>query len=107
MSEAEPVDPPFKTYSLDEVAAMVMPPEQDESAAWLARQLRAGRISGYKIRRTWRMTHQDVEDLIASGRKRPPVGRAPDPSGMTRTSRRRLEGYAPRSKAQTDCQTPE
>ncbi|RIR89282.1 toxin-antitoxin system HicB family antitoxin [Mycobacteroides abscessus] len=58
-------------------------------------------------------------DLTASGRKRSPVGPVPDPSSMTRTSRRRLERYAikgkqnvqgnrgPRPKTQRDCQTPE
>ncbi|OBJ49551.1 hypothetical protein [Mycobacterium sp. 1423905.2] len=54
----------IKTYSLDEVAAMVLPPEWTGGRRWLAYRLNRGEIGGYKLGRTWRMTHADVVDLI-------------------------------------------
>jgi hypothetical protein len=57
-----------RTYSLAEVAAMVLPPEWTGGVRWLARRLNRGEISGYKVGRVWRMTDDDVQAFIESGR---------------------------------------
>lgn len=78
----------MKTYSLQEVAAMVLPPEWKEPERWLRRHLVRGELSGYKVGHTWRMTEDDVEALLARYR----VGHTsvtPRPLSFTRTSRRR------------------
>ena len=85
----------IKTYSLSEVAKMVLPPEMTDGVRWLSRRLNRGELSGYRIGRTWRMTHEDVEDLIERHRKHP-LPRVPQEprtgavSGLTPTSRLRL-----------------
>jgi hypothetical protein len=56
---------PLVTFSLAEVAEMVLPPEWTDCVRWLVRRLNRGEISGYKIGRTWRMTEQQLNDLIA------------------------------------------
>lgn len=82
-------DRPLKTYSLAEVTGMVLPPDLNDPEGWLARYLRAGKIGGYKVGRTWRMTHQDVEDLITSNRTRPDTAPVADENrrGPSRRSR--------------------
>lgn len=76
---------PIKTYSLEEVAAMVLPPEMKNGRLWLRRRIRSGEVRGYKAGRSWRMTHQDVEDLIASHRNAPapPAREHEPPLGIT------------------------
>lgn len=118
------VDPPFKTYSLTEVAGMVLPPDLKQPERWLQRHLVAGRISGYKVGHTWRMTHGDIEDLIESCRKKsPPAPPVSEPDGFLRGLSPRSRAYrekygsagnpnrqkkrGPRPKTQTDCQNPE
>lgn len=56
------------TYSLPEVAAMVLPANWKEPVRWLQRHLVNGDISGYKVGHDWRMTADDVTDLVASRR---------------------------------------
>jgi hypothetical protein len=87
------VEPFIKTYSLEEVSAMVLPPDLKDGPGWLLRRLRSGNVGGYKVGRTWRMTRADVEDLIASHRN-PQARPAPEPYSdglsLTPTSRRRV-----------------
>jgi hypothetical protein len=94
-------DGPIKTYSLEEVAAMVLPSEWRDGERWLARRLNRGEIHGYKLGRTWRMTHAGVEELIAgySNTVKPLKPAAGDPAvnspvsiidGLSPQSRRRL-----------------
>ncbi|MFN3007396.1 helix-turn-helix domain-containing protein [Mycolicibacterium wolinskyi] len=66
-----PESVPIKTYSLEEVAAMVLPVEWSDGARWLQRRLARGEFSGYKVGRVWRMTHADVEDFIERSRNKP------------------------------------
>lgn len=78
----------LKTYSLPEVVAMVLP-ELTHGERWLAQRLRSGEVRGYKIGRHWRMTHEDVEDLIARHRNSPrptllPAEPERYPGGITR-----------------------
>jgi hypothetical protein len=69
MDEADPA--PIKTYSLEEVAAMVLPAEWADGVLWLKRRLAAGEVGGYRLNRNvWRMTRADVEELIEQRRNR-------------------------------------
>ena len=84
----------IRTYSLDEVAEMVLP-EMTKGVRWLSQRLNRDELSGYRVGRTWRMTRGDVEDLIQRHRNSSPLvdvrPRQPDLlSGLTPTSHRRL-----------------
>lgn len=52
------------TYSLAEVAEMVLPAEWKQPELWLMRRLRAKEITGYKVGHSWRMRQTDVDGLI-------------------------------------------
>lgn len=85
----------INTYSLSDVAKMVLPPEMTDGVRWLSRRLNRGELSGYRVGRTWRMTREDVEDLIERHRKHPLPRVAQEPrthvvSGLTPTSHLRL-----------------
>lgn len=47
---------------------MVLPEDWKRPELWLARRLRRGEISGYKVGHQWRMTQADVDDLIGRHR---------------------------------------
>lgn len=53
-----------RTYSLSEVAEMVLPPDWKQPELWLMRRLRAKEITGYKVGHSWRMRQSDVDALI-------------------------------------------
>jgi hypothetical protein len=53
-----------KTYSLREVADMVLPAEWTDSERWFAGRLNRREIRGYRVGRVWRMTEAHVDDLI-------------------------------------------
>jgi hypothetical protein len=84
-----------RTYSLDEVAAMVLPTGMKNGPRWLAERLRRGELSGYHVRRSWRMTHDDIEGLIERYWNSPPLRNAlqtggnATSSGLTAASRRK------------------
>lgn len=86
-------DADFKTYSLAEVAEIIMPNMAD-GVRWLSRRLNRGELSGYRVGRAWRMTREDVADLIERHRSTAhhdvEVPRT-EFSGLTPTSRRRWE----------------
>ncbi|MCU8691046.1 helix-turn-helix domain-containing protein [Mycobacteroides abscessus] len=98
------------TYSLTEVAAMVLPKNWKEPVRWLRRHLVSGEVSGYKVGHDWRMTSEDVADLVARRRNSAQAAAtAPAPpvsiiDGLSARSRRRIQRA---SKAQEDCQNPE
>ncbi|WNO27528.1 excise [Mycobacterium phage Ageofdapage] len=90
---------PALTRPLAEVAALIPCSER-----WLTEQVRAGRIPGRKIGRSWRMTQADIDAALESFRVSPESGRksvAPEsgrksaapaanrPLALTPTSRRR------------------
>lgn len=55
---------------------------------WLLKKLRARAVPGRKRGRTWMMAPADIEAAIES-MAMPAIAAAPDPAGLTRTSRRR------------------
>lgn len=57
---------------------------------WYATQLRAGKLPGHKLGRTWRITEEDLRGALELT-SRPARAVAPDPAGLTPGSRRRLE----------------
>ncbi|AVO21982.1 excisionase [Mycobacterium phage Adonis] len=81
---------PALTRPLAEVAALIPCSER-----WLTEQVRAGRIPGRKIGRSWRMTQADIDAALESFRVSPESGRksvappANRPLALTPTSRRR------------------
>lgn len=73
-------------YTVPEVAELLGP---HVTVEWLTRQLRARKIPGRKVGRYWMLTRADIEAAIES-MARPAIAPKPDPAGLTRTSRRRL-----------------
>jgi len=85
----------FKTYSLVEVAEMIVR-DMADGVRWFSRRVNRGELSGYRVGRTWRMTREDVADPIERHRN-PSIARndvkvpRTEFSGVTPTSRRRRE----------------
>jgi hypothetical protein len=50
----------IKTYSLTEVANMVLSSDMKARERWLSQRLNRGDLSGYRVGRTWPMTRDDV-----------------------------------------------
>ena len=61
---------------------------------WYLRQLRAKKLPGHKIGRTWRLTDNDVQQALDTTYQ-PAAPVLADPSGLTPTSRRRLNRALP------------
>lgn len=55
----------MQTYSLAEVAEMVLPREWTDSTRWLARRINRGEIAGYRVGHKLRMTQDQVDAMIA------------------------------------------
>jgi hypothetical protein len=62
-------DADFKTYSLAEVAEMILA-DMADGVRGLSHRLENGELSGYRVGRTWRMTREDVADVIERQRNR-------------------------------------
>ncbi|AHB79579.1 excise [Mycobacterium phage Validus] len=79
------------TFPLADVARRIPCSER-----WLTEQVRAGRIPGRKVGRSWRMTQADIDAALSSFRVAPESGRksvappADRPLALTPTSRRRV-----------------
>lgn len=65
---------------------------------WYASQLRARKLPGHKLGRAWRITEADLGKALELTAQ-PALVVAPDPAGLTPTSRRRL---SPRLQGQTN-----
>jgi hypothetical protein len=82
------------TYDLAEAARRI----GGISEKWLATQLRQGKLRGRKVGRHWRMTDTDIKDAVerfgvgpqTNSVERGSVRVEGGPSGLTKTSRRRL-----------------
>ncbi|KKB97007.1 MerR family transcriptional regulator [Mycolicibacter arupensis] len=73
-----------KTYSLAEVAELVLPPEMKDPERWLRRHLNAGDIRGYKTGRIWRMTQAHLDwllDHLSNSVKEPAPAAEPNQPG--------------------------
>ena len=91
MTESE--DSEFKTYSLEEVVAMI-DPGMKEPVRWLTRQIKVGRVTARKMGRSWRMTRADIQGLLEGARNEEPptVVELDNPAlhkGLTKLSRAR------------------
>jgi hypothetical protein len=78
------------TYEISDVVEKIGAP----SERWVIDQIRAGRFSGRKIGRAWRMTEQDIIDALDACRNTVRAGHEfpAHLHGLTRTSRKRLVG---------------
>jgi hypothetical protein len=63
-----------RTFSLAEVAAMVLPSAWEDPERWLRRRLNRGEIPGYRVGRVWRMTEGDVAEFLARHRNTSSAG---------------------------------
>lgn len=99
MDDPAPDVAPVKTYSLAEVARMVLPPELTDGVRWLSRRLNLGEIHGYKIGRVWRMTEADVAAMIDrySNEVVKPE-EVPANDSRTGSSNSVIDGLSPRSR---------
>jgi hypothetical protein len=80
-----------KTNSLEEYSDAVRGSHTDADLQWLEKRLRDGVLPGFKAGRKWRATDAQIEAAIEILTPTPvAVPDIPVPSGMTRTSRRRL-----------------
>jgi hypothetical protein len=81
-------------YDLDEASAKL-----GKSERWLADKLRARRFPGRKVGRTWKLTQDDLDEIIQlcaiARQPASPVDSAvyavPQTSSITRTSARRMQ----------------
>lgn len=84
----------MSTLSLEEYADALLGGHEPAKLQWLAKRLRGQlkpQLPGYKAGGKWRGTDDDVAKAIELLRpKQVGVPNVPVPSGMTRTSRRRL-----------------
>jgi hypothetical protein len=71
-------------FPLDEAAARL-----HVSPEWYKRQLRARKFPGRKIAGRWMLTAEDIAAAVESCAV-PAITVQPDPAGLTRTSRRRI-----------------
>lgn len=85
----------MKTNSLEEYADAVRGNHNDADLQWLEKRLRDGVLPGFKAGRKWRATDEQIAEAIEIlTPKHVAMPDVPVPSGMTRTSRRRLMGGA-------------
>ncbi|UVO12850.1 hypothetical protein NM962_01375 [Mycobacterium sp. SVM_VP21] len=89
----------MKTYSLAEVAEMILPPEYKCPELWLVRRLNRGQIKGYRVGKTWRMTEEHLQqsvELLSNTLKRPKV---PEPIAYPVSV---FDAISPRSRARME-----
>lgn len=93
----------MRTYSLAEVAAILLPAEWTDGERWLARRLNRGELNGYRVGKVWRMTDGHLDENIrllsnSVGAKPAEVQQAPYPTsvldGLSRRSRARIKASA-------------
>lgn len=85
--------PPSLTYDVAAASERIGAPSDE----WLTVNLRHGRFPGRKIGRHWRLTEDDIQEIleICSNKHRRPTSKKATPSagaadGLTPTSRKRV-----------------
>lgn len=89
----------LRTYSLAEVAAMVLPPEWTDGERWLSRRLNRGEIRGYRVGRVWRMSEAHVREFIDARSNTVSVIVEPASSSEPARPMSVVDGLSPRSRA--------
>ncbi len=86
----------MKTFSVEEYADQVLGGHSPADIQWLVKRFRGEskpQLPAYKAGRRWRGTEEDIAKAIELLRPRQVgVPELPSPSGLTRTSARRLMG---------------
>lgn len=80
-----------RTFSLAEIATILCGSSTANDQRWVADRLRGSEqptLPGYKVRRQWRMTQQDLDTAIEL--LRPQRGTLPSVTSLTARSQRRL-----------------
>lgn len=83
----------FRTYSLAEIAAIICGSDEGTDQRWIADRLRGyqePKLPGYKARRQWRMTQEDLNAAIEL--LRPHFNHVPAVTSLTRRSQKKLVG---------------
>lgn len=90
----------MKTFSLEEVAAMTLPPEWTDSVRWLARRINRGEIPGYRVGHKLRMTEQHVDAMLNrySTSTTPAPQRHQIHTAQSEQPMRLVDGLSPRSR---------
>ncbi len=70
-----------KTYTLDQAVRQIGGP----SPRWLMEKLRSGQFPGRKIGKSWRLTDQDIADILDLCKNDPQI--SDRPTGLTPRSR--------------------
>lgn len=97
----------MRTYSLPEVAALVLPSEWTDGVRWLARRLNRGEIRGYRLGRVWRMKQEHLDWLLEHFSNDVPQQLKAKPSVELPGPMAVVDGLSPRGRArirQSDAQ---
>jgi hypothetical protein len=71
-----------KTYTLDQAVRQIGGP----SPRWLMEKLRSGQFPGRKIGKSWRLTDEDIADILDACKNDPQI--AARPTGLTPRSQK-------------------
>jgi hypothetical protein len=90
------------TYSLAEVADMVLPAEWTDGVRWLARRINRGEIQGTRFGHKLRMTEQQINDMLARYSTTPAPAPAAEQQTPAQSERpiRMVDGLSARSRRQ-------
>lgn len=80
-----------RTFSLEEIATFLCGSSTPNDQRWVADRLRGSeqpKLPGYKARRQWRMTQQDLQAAVELLRPRP--NNVPAATSLTARSQRKL-----------------
>ncbi|WP_322857773.1 DNA-binding protein [Mycobacterium shigaense] len=87
-ANSQRTEPFIKAYSLDEVAALFLPPQWTDGARWLARRLNRNELRGTRFGRTWVMDDEDIaymKERYGNAAKVKGVGQTDALDGSART----------------------
>jgi hypothetical protein len=79
---------PAQTYR--EIATQICGDDLKHPERWVLRRIYAGKFRAIKVGRSYRMTEEQLDEVLAALEIKPTTVTSPTPpSGLTRTSRRR------------------